>query len=753
VRREPKLTGPPANQPAVVELLTQGEVAVVTLSGVIDERFPGFGDLGAVATVVLNVSEVTRMNSFGVRQWLAAIAALPGSMMRLYLLGCPTFFVDHLNMMASFGGAGKVLTVLAPYMCPDCGTGANEIIDVLVEGATLLRDPPDRECARCGTRLELDEAPETYFAFVSRYAAYNLDVATAQLLASQGLYTPPDAADKPPRIGKTVLRGVTYFRIAGTVGKLFHARPFLDARGEIVIDLGEVDRFDPSAQREWRRLITALAPHATALTFIDVPITFLTVVGDTLTASRSVAVASLRVPYQCLVCGRMAQLRHELSSLDWPPRFDDGHCETCNGPTRSRLPADALAALQKASTRPPPAVVEAIAHRDDAAVAPVETLAVDDTILGKYEIIGRVSALGAGDVFLAKHLGFDSDKPVAIKRINGQNVDRRTIERFLDDARGASRLVHPNIARVLEVGESSGALALAIEYVHGKDLWTVFTTLSARRAMLPLADTCYIAREIAKALEYAYASSDAAGMQMVIVHGALAPHDVMLSIDGAVKVLDLGVASTAITGHRRDAPGRQAYLAPEIALYAHADHRSDLFSLGAMMFTFLSGTVPSTIHDFAQLPNWAPHVPPALAALVVRLVDAAPDNRPQHARDVVAQLTEVMEQYSLASSPQQLASLLAVTFPSGHAPMVTDGSGIRIDAPHEPRTRRPRVSSIQIPLTRSPSITKSPPLAVRQEFVHEQEKRRNRENLINLSIGVTILIVVMVSAYLIMSRY
>ncbi|HSK03403.1 MAG TPA: hypothetical protein VK932_19260, partial [Kofleriaceae bacterium] len=104
-----------ARSPAAIDLVNVGDATLVSISGLVDERFLGFGDIGAAKTVVLNVAGMTRMTSFGVRQWLKAMDALPKSISDLYLLGCPTFFVDQLNMVLNFGGPAKVLTVVAPH--------------------------------------------------------------------------------------------------------------------------------------------------------------------------------------------------------------------------------------------------------------------------------------------------------------------------------------------------------------------------------------------------------------------------------------------------------------------------------------------------------------------------------------------------------------------------------------------------------------------------------------------------------------
>src|SRR5258705_11296683 len=88
---------PTPRSPATVDLVAVGDAVLVNVAGLVDEHFTGFGDIGAIKTVAINVTGMTRMTSFGDRQWLKAMDSLPKSISDLYLLGCPTFFVDQLN--------------------------------------------------------------------------------------------------------------------------------------------------------------------------------------------------------------------------------------------------------------------------------------------------------------------------------------------------------------------------------------------------------------------------------------------------------------------------------------------------------------------------------------------------------------------------------------------------------------------------------------------------------------------------------
>ena len=696
--REPKPTATPAPRAkADVDVIIAGDISLVSVVGLVDEHFAGFKNLGdGVKTVIVNVSGMTRMTSFGVRQWLKGMDALPKSISDLYLLGCPTFFVDQLNMVLNFGGAAQILTVVAPYTCPSCGVESGETIDVLVERAALAKGGVSaKECARCGGKLEFDETPESYFSFVNKYAASSIQPAAAQLLAAHNLYTAVSSAgDKPPRIIKLVHGSVTYFRIIGTIGAMFRARPFLvGAEGEVVIDLAEVDRFDPLGQREWRRLLKSLAGQVPAVTLVDVNDAFLSIAGDCFAIARNISVWSVLVPYRCGDCDRTSHESQMLEGETWPLQFPEHVCSTCGGTTRNELPASLLVPLQKAGTTTPAASAKLITQRDeilsraltDANVAQAgdgatASLTTDDTILGKYKIVRRLSAGGMAEVFLAKQVGIGGfEKPVALKRIQRQLLETRhlAIDMFLNEAKIAGRLTHPNIVQVLDVGEVGGALYLAMEYVHGKDLRDIVKKLRADKTMMPTGEACFIIREVAQALHHAYWSTDMGGKQLSVVHRDVSPHNIILSFDGSVKLLDFGVAMSAVTEQAEGMiVGKWLYMSPEHTSNQNIDHRSDLFSLGVIFYLLCTGTMPFSGADpkeivkkiragqYKPLDQAAPDLPRAIADLIARLLAPNPDDRPQTGQEVAATLTEITRSFWIESSASNIATFLSGMFAS-----------------------------------------------------------------------------------------
>ena len=151
----------------------------------LDEHFPGFGELAGARTVVLDIQGLRFITSFGVRQWLRSMAALPPTATHVYLAGCPRIFVEQLNMILNFGGKAQILTLLAPYRCTTCGNETDESIDAVAHTEEILQGKiPEPPCRKCNGKLALDELPEMYFACLRKYGPRDVVPAATQLLAT-----------------------------------------------------------------------------------------------------------------------------------------------------------------------------------------------------------------------------------------------------------------------------------------------------------------------------------------------------------------------------------------------------------------------------------------------------------------------------------------------------------------------------------------------------------------------------------------
>jgi serine/threonine protein kinase len=199
-----------------------------------------------------------------------------------------------------------------------------------------------------------------------------------------------------------------------------------------------------------------------------------------------------------------------------------------------------------------------------------------------------------------------------------------------------------------------------------------------------------------------------AGRRLSIVHRDVSPHNVMLGYDGTVKLLDFGVAMSAVTEHVETIiVGKWLYMSPEATMNGAIDHRSDLFSLGVILYLLCTGSMPFSGPDpkaivkkiragqHKPLEELAPGVPPKLVTLVERLLSPSPTDRPQRGQEVVAELTEIVRQHGLERSSQNIADYLArvlpaeVTLPSREA--------------HEPEARQAPIKIVRHYPTNSPT--------------------------------------------------
>ncbi len=248
--------------------------------------------------------------------------------------------------------------------------------------------------------------------------------------------------------------------------------------------------------------------------------------------------------------------------------------------------------------------------------------------VGRFHISALLGRGGMGAVYRAHDQRLDRD--VALKFLPPYEApDVVAIERFLVEARAAGTLSHPNVCTVHEIGETDdGRPYIAMALYEGE-------TLRQRiaRGPLPARDAVTIARDIARALGAVHARG--------IVHRDVKPGNVMLGLDGVTRLLDFGLARFGDSGITRTGirPGTIAYMSPEQVSGSGLDHRSDLWSLGAMLHETLAGTRPfrgdsdrvvmlAIAHDPpASLAEVQPRVPAALQRIVERLLHKAPEER------------------------------------------------------------------------------------------------------------------------------
>lgn len=287
--------------------------------------------------------------------------------------------------------------------------------------------------------------------------------------------------------------------------------------------------------------------------------------------------------------------------------------------------------------------------------------------IGEYEIVRPIGRGGMSNVFLARHTKLG--RQVALKILASHRLaDTRMRERFEAEMRAIGHLSHPNVVAAYDAREVDENAVLVTEYIDGLDL----SHLVGRTGPLPIADACELARRVAVALEYTH--------QQGFVHRDVKPSNVMLSFEGEVKLLDLGLARFQFGEDRHiertgigQAMGTADYVAPEqVADSRSVDVRADIYSLGCTLFKLLTGHAPfadkpydnafakMTAHVSTEPPclsDSLPAAPAGLVKLVASMLAKNPEQRPASPAEVARQLIKFTPGADLRQLAQRAQSL------------------------------------------------------------------------------------------------
>lgn len=265
------------------------------------------------------------------------------------------------------------------------------------------------------------------------------------------------------------------------------------------------------------------------------------------------------------------------------------------------------------------------------------------TPFGKYLLLERLSCGGTAEVFLAK-----TREParragvVAIKRILPYLADNKEFsDRLRDEARIASSLFHPNIVRILELGGEGRDRYLAMEFIRGKALSKIFQALSQAKRRMPISLTVLIISCVCEGLAYAHQQTDAVGHPLRVVHQDITPKNIIISYGGEVKLIDFGLAKVKGAGRifHSNSTGTVGYMSPEQLQGLPIDHRSDIYSLGIVLYELLAGKrlfsekpgyssiEQQRINGIELLSGYKGKIPKDLMRVVMRALATLPHDR------------------------------------------------------------------------------------------------------------------------------
>jgi serine/threonine-protein kinase len=305
---------------------------------------------------------------------------------------------------------------------------------------------------------------------------------------------------------------------------------------------------------------------------------------------------------------------------------------------------------------------------------------------GRFELKKRIGAGGMAEVFLAvEHLPEGAARLAVLKRILPRHArDPDFVEFFVQEAKLALALQHPNIVHAYDFGEEDGVHYLAMEYVHGEHLLDVVRRANELGRTLSLGTVVKISADILAALDHTHNACDLDGAPLGIVHRDVTPQNILVSHQGAVKLADFGVARTEGQAFRTRTgvvKGKFSYLAPEVlARGKRYDHRVDLFALGIVMYESMTGRALFRGDNDAQtvqricrakvppISRYRPDCPAGLAQVIERALERDPDLRWPSAAAMLQALDEATCEVGLAANVTRLRWELKALFPDEQTP-------------------------------------------------------------------------------------
>ncbi len=304
---------------------------------------------------------------------------------------------------------------------------------------------------------------------------------------------------------------------------------------------------------------------------------------------------------------------------------------------------------------------------------------LDDQKFGKYTLLNRIAQGGMAELYLAKLSGYEGfEKLVAIKRILPDLAEETNlIKAFIDEAKLAAFLQHPNIVQIYDFGSVNDTYYIAMEYLYGKDLKFVTRQYKEKGMLLSLGNALYIATQVCAGLDYAHKLKDFNGKPLNIIHRDIGPHNVFITYDGQVKIIDFGIAKAATQVNKTQhgsIKGKITYMSPEQARGEKIDHRSDIYAMGILLYEMVThkkmfeGEINYDLFNRVLESKYMParevnrELPEDLCGIIERALEKDPDMRYQSAEEMLAALERCMHRLSIIPSYRDLARFMNILF-------------------------------------------------------------------------------------------
>src|SRR4051794_25330395 len=311
--------------------------------------------------------------------------------------------------------------------------------------------------------------------------------------------------------------------------------------------------------------------------------------------------------------------------------------------------------------------------------APEAQVRAKSVRFGKYTLLDRIAVGGMAEIFLARQAGLEGfEKTIVIKRIR-PHLSKQVafVKMFLNEAKLAAQLNHPNIVQIYDLGKISDSYFIAMEYIFGRDMRRIIPKADSLGIPFPMVYALKIASSVCEGLYYAHQKVDLYGNPLNIVHRDVTPENIFVSFDGTVKVLDFGIAKAANQIEQTRAgeiKGKLSYMSPEQCMGKVLDCRSDLFSLGVVLYEWLTGfklftgdSEVAILKSITEGKIYAPSyfkadIPEAVESILMKALAKDREERYQTAWEMQYDLDQFLSQYEFTPSNIHLSNFLKQLF-------------------------------------------------------------------------------------------
>ncbi len=297
---------------------------------------------------------------------------------------------------------------------------------------------------------------------------------------------------------------------------------------------------------------------------------------------------------------------------------------------------------------------------------------------GKYLLLDKFAVGGMAEVFRGKIIGDQGfEKIIVIKKLLPHiNKDQEILTHFIDEAKLVAQLHHENIIHIYDFGNIDGTYFIAMEFLFGNDLRTILEHAKKKNRPITLDHILHIISKICDGLSHAHELKNYQGKPLNIIHRDISPQNIFVTFDGQVKILDFGIAKSAIQQVETQIgtlKGKLSYMSPEQAAGIKIDFRSDIFSIGILLYEALTQKsmfegetiqILSKIMDvqYEPIENIIKNIPPQLARILNKSLQKLPKNRYASCAEMFSDVEDCIYQLNLRASKHKLSSYMKHLF-------------------------------------------------------------------------------------------